>query len=124
MKALSLTVWLTLAAMTGYATFHITFEVERLEAELREANRLTEKAKDEIHHLEAEWSYLNRPDRLAELTKKYLPSWTAPKTGQIIAIDHLSKKITSEKQSAITSPHIAKTQHRSKKPERRRYEKH
>ena len=48
MKALSLTVWLTLAAMTGYAMFHITFQVERLESELRHVNRLSEKGKDEV----------------------------------------------------------------------------
>tara|TARA_B100000989_G_scaffold151068_1_gene112636 strand:- start:115 stop:468 length:354 start_codon:yes stop_codon:yes gene_type:complete len=117
MKALSLTVWLTLAAMTGYAMFHITFEVERLESELRDLNRLSEKGKDEVHHLKAEWSYLNRPDRLSELTRKFLPDWAPPTTDQIIAIDNLSENLADRGKPS-------KTKHRLKKPERRRYAKH
>ena len=123
MKALSLTVWLTLAGMTGYVMFHITFEVERLEAELREVNQLTEKERDEIHHLKAEWSYLNRPDRLSELTSKYLPGWTPPKIDQITRIDQLSEKTSGEAAAAAAkAANIARTEHRSKKPERQRYE--
>lgn len=125
MKALSITVWLTLAAMTGYAMFHITFEVERLEAELRKVNQLTEKERDEIHHLKAEWSYLNRPDRLSELTKKYLPQWTPPKTDQITRIDQLSEKTAgADAAAAKNAAHIANTEHRLKKPERQRYAEH
>jgi len=123
MKALSLTVWLTLAAMTGYAMFHITFEVERLESELREVKRLTKKGKDEVHHLKAEWSYLNRPDRLSELTKKFLPNWAAPKTNQIIAIDNLSENLTNSDKPPKKKLSITKTKHRLEKPERRRYAK-
>jgi hypothetical protein len=125
MKALSLTVCLTLAAMTGYAMFHITFEVERLEAELRDVKKLTAKERDDIHHLRAEWSYLNRPDRLAELAKKLLPGWNVPKTNQITRIDQLSEKIARSKaEAARTTAHIASKEHRLKKPERQRYAEH
>ena len=124
MKALSLTVWLTLAAMTGYAMFHITFQVERLESELRHVNRLSEKGKDEVHHLKAEWSYLNRPDRLSELTRKFLPDWAPPTTDQIIAIDNLSENLANRGKPSKTKSNITKTKHRLKKPERRRYAKH
>lgn len=125
MKALSLTVWLTLATIAGYAMFHITFEVERLEAELRNVIKLTEKEKDEVHHLRAEWSYLNRPNRLAELAKKWLPGWMPPKINQITRMDQLSEKISGSDATAATgAAHIAKTEHRLKKPERQRYAEH
>ena len=122
MKALSLTVWLTLATIAGYAMFHITFEVERLEAELRNVIKLTEKEKDEVHHLRAEWSYLNRPNRLAELAKKWLPGWMPPKINQITRMDQLSEKISGfDAAAAAEAAHIAKTKHHLKKPERQRY---
>ena len=124
MKALSLTVWLTLAAMTGYAMFHITFEVERLESELRDVNRLTERGRDEVHHLKAEWSYLTRPDRLSELTRRFLPDWAAPTTNQIIAIDNLSENLAGKGKPSKPESKTTKTKHRLEKPERRRYAKH
>jgi hypothetical protein len=123
MKAINLSVWLLLAAVSGYAMFHITFEVERLEDRLRDVKKMVKKERDDIHHLKAEWSYLNRPDRLSSLAKKWLPDWTIPKSDQITRIDRLSEKIDQpnarpDVKAAAPASLNTNKEHRPTKPER------
>ena len=40
---------------------------------IRQIRSMTDNAGEAIQLLEAEWTYLNRPDRLARLAKRYLP---------------------------------------------------
>jgi len=64
--------WLALAAFVVFGLFHVKYEVASLEEELGRLNAATLREQNQIHVLEAEWSYLNRPSRLEELAERYL----------------------------------------------------
>jgi len=65
-------IWLVLVLLAAGALFHLKFRVQTLEAEFVALNRKLLASQEAVHVLAAEWSYLNRPARLARLTRKYL----------------------------------------------------
>lgn len=92
MKIFAVIVWFGLACTAGFALFNVTFKVEKLEAELDDLNRQILDDQQSIHILKAEWSYLDRPERLETLVDSYLPEF---KTGNIpmpISIELLPKR--------------------------------
>ncbi len=72
MRWRSTCLWLTLAAMVGFGLFHVSYEVQRLESKLHQLNSEILKEQRQIHVLKAEWSYLNRPERLSALASRHL----------------------------------------------------
>ena len=73
MKTLAIVIWFGLACTAGFALFNITFKVQKLEVELTDLNRQILTDQQSIHILRAEWSYLDRPERLKTLVSNYLP---------------------------------------------------
>lgn len=65
-------VWSCVAAAIGVGLFFIKHEVKEQEARLAELNREIQRNQEAIHVLKAEWSYLNDPARLRQLSEKYL----------------------------------------------------
>jgi hypothetical protein len=65
-------VWLSLAVVAGVGLFHVSYRVQSLEEELARVNRDILHEQESIHVLRAEWSYLNEPQRLAELSRRHL----------------------------------------------------
>lgn len=65
-------VWLCLAIVAGVGLFHVSYRVQSLEEELTQVNRQIVREREAIHVLRAEWSYLNEPTRLADLTRRHL----------------------------------------------------
>ncbi len=63
---------IALAALAGGALFHNAFQVSALEDRLDELNAEIRTERDAIHVLRAEWTHLNQPSRLAELSVRYL----------------------------------------------------
>lgn len=63
---------LILAAGLASVMFAVKYEVQGLEAELTRLNREIETEQRSIHVLRAEWSYLSNPDRLHQLSQRYL----------------------------------------------------
>ena len=74
------------------AMFHITFEVEQLEARLHNLNRAIVREQETTHVLQAEWSYLNRPQRLDFLSRALLPSLAPVEAGQFVTFARLPKR--------------------------------
>ncbi len=72
MRWRSTCLWLALAAVVGFGLFHVKYEVQRLESELHQLNSEILKEQRQIHVLKAEWSYLNRPERLSALASRHL----------------------------------------------------
>jgi len=63
---------MVLAAAAGGALFQVAFEVSELDDELARLNHDIRTDRDAIHVLRAEWSFLNQPERLEELTLRHL----------------------------------------------------
>ncbi|MFH1158994.1 MAG: hypothetical protein V1721_09000 [Pseudomonadota bacterium] len=64
--------WLTLAAFCGTALFHTSQRVHDLREETAALETSIGKEEESIRVLQAEWSALNRPDRLERLAKTWL----------------------------------------------------
>ena len=76
-------VWLALAGLSALALFPITYKVKALEDELAQINRAHAHSQESIRVLRAEWAYLTRPERLADLAGRHLD--LVPMTGAQIA---------------------------------------
>lgn len=61
-----------LAGAVGVGLFFIKHEVKEQEARLSELNAEIQRGQEAIHVLKAEWSYLNDPTRLRQLSERFL----------------------------------------------------
>lgn len=91
MIRLGTALWLLLVAASGYAMFQIKYEVMKLEDEFARINRQIVTSRESTRVLGAEWSFLNQPDRLDRLAKRYL-SLGPIATKQIGSIDTLPRR--------------------------------
>ncbi|MEZ0223228.1 MAG: hypothetical protein ACAH83_01640 [Alphaproteobacteria bacterium] len=64
--------WLALAAICSAVLFHTSQQVTDGRSKLNALNADVRKEDESIRVLQAEWSYLNQPDRLEKLSKQYL----------------------------------------------------
>ena len=90
--------WSLLAALVGFGLFHVKYQVQTLEDRLAKINRAIVREQKQIHVLRAEWTYLDRPERIERLAKKYL-DLAPPKASQIGSIAQLPMR-----DSAATNP--------------------
>ncbi|WP_395022196.1 hypothetical protein [Dongia sp.] len=81
-------VWLALLTMIGVGLYQVELGVLAKESELKQINRQIDANRDATHVLEAEWSYLNDPTRLADLARRYTDLAPATPT-QIAGFDRL-----------------------------------
>ena len=105
MKTFAVVVWFGLAGTAGFALFNVTFKVEKLETELGELNRQILEDQQSIHILKAEWSYLDRPERLEILANNYLPEFKIGNNPTPIRIELLPKRKPME----LVAPNNAHT---------------
>jgi hypothetical protein len=73
-------VWLLLASGIGWGVYQVKYEVQRLETKLVRLNRGIVADQEMIQVLSAEWSYLNQPQNLEALSRKFLE--LEPMTGK------------------------------------------
>jgi len=64
--------WFILAAITGTALFHTSQTVQAKRKELYQLNKQIKSEEEAYRVLAAEWSHLNRPERLELLAAEYL----------------------------------------------------
>jgi hypothetical protein len=91
MIRLGTALWLLLVAASGYAMFHIKYEVMKLEDELTRINRQIVASRESTRVLGAEWSFLNQPDRLARLARRHLDLGPIS-TAQLGTVDSLPRR--------------------------------
>lgn len=72
MNRLAIFAWLVMGGLLAGFVFYVADDVGRVQGELRQVEREILKEQRAIHVMAAEWSYLNRPDRLADLAQRHL----------------------------------------------------
>jgi len=84
----SMPLWLLLATCAGITLFLIKHEVQEREDRLNALHREILADQEAIQVLNAEWSYLNRPDRLERLIREFSENRTANQL-QLTSLDML-----------------------------------
>ena len=69
------------------------YQVKELKSELHDARKEMVRESAQIHILEAEWAYLNRPENLSMLAAHHLPDFGAVKPSQIASLQRIKKSI-------------------------------
>jgi hypothetical protein len=64
--------WLVLGGALATFGFYVSDDVANLEKELQAVERAILEEQRAIHVMTAEWSYLNRPARIADLAERHL----------------------------------------------------
>ena len=72
MTRFSTTLWVVIACAAALGLFYVKHEVQRVEGELIHAERLVKDEQRALRVLKAEWSYLNKPERIADLAQRHL----------------------------------------------------
>ncbi|HCX14159.1 MAG TPA: hypothetical protein DGZ24_02435 [Rhodospirillaceae bacterium] len=85
---ISTLMWLVLIITVGVSMFLLKYKVQALEEELVFKQVQIAKDRDAVRVLEAEWAYLNDPERLQRLSAEYL-GFVSPKSDQIKTISAL-----------------------------------
>ncbi|MCC7260478.1 MAG: hypothetical protein IT567_05555 [Alphaproteobacteria bacterium] len=81
-------VWAVMVVATLYVTYQVKYRVQNIEEDIATTQRAIAAERDSIHVLEAEWSYLNRPDRLSRLSAEY-HGLQRVGVSQIVSVDTL-----------------------------------
>jgi hypothetical protein len=69
---LSSIIWLLLWVIGAFGLYMVKYKVQNIKIEVAAAERQLNDEKKNLHVLNAEWAYLSRPDRLRQLSAKYL----------------------------------------------------
>jgi hypothetical protein len=80
--------WTALIILVGVSLFVLKYKVQALEDELHAKQERIERDRTAIRVLEAEWAYLNDPERLARLSAEHL-GLVPPAPTQVARIDAL-----------------------------------
>ncbi|MBT07194.1 MAG: hypothetical protein CMM32_09845 [Rhodospirillaceae bacterium] len=67
------------------------YQVKELKSELDAARKQLARESGQIHILEAEWAYLNRPENLSSLAAQHLPDFGAVKPSQVASLQTIKK---------------------------------
>lgn len=59
-------------AIAAYALYMVKFSVQNLQRDVAQTSAQLAQEKESLHLLNAEWAYLNRPDRLRRLSDSHL----------------------------------------------------
>ncbi len=85
-----------LLAAASLGLYQIKYRIHSLKQDLTDIRDSVRMEQEAIHVLEAEWAHLNRPQRLARLTTKYLSFLSPVLPSQIVSLDALPLKTDRE----------------------------
>jgi hypothetical protein len=93
----SLTLWLLMATLAGIGLFLVKGEAQHREEKLRALHREILDTQEAIRVLKAEWSYLNQPERIEELARKYL---------DLVPLDRVHMRTIDDLPSPVALPTV------------------
>jgi len=93
--------WFILVVVTGMTNFIVKQTVQNLDDQLTAVQRKTIVEQREIHELSADWTFLNQPELLSDLNKRYLGLAPAAPKQVVASIDGLPLR------PAVPPPQIA-----------------
>lgn len=64
--------WMSLGVLAAFGLYNVKYRVQELKSEVAATETQLREEKKNLHVLTAEWTYLNRPERLRQLSAKYL----------------------------------------------------
>lgn len=91
MTRLAFICWAAAVAITAFLAFRVSVDTQELEARAVKIKGQIVGKLEAIHVLEAEWSYLNQPDRIADLAKRRL-GMTDLSAAHMTGIDELGRQ--------------------------------
>lgn len=103
---LAAVMWAALVIVAGVAIFMVSYRVQDLQSELQAKRADIEHARTSIRVLEAEWAYLNDPDRLRRLSEQHL-GLVAPTASAIATFDRLPIRVGDALPASTAAPEIA-----------------
>jgi len=65
-------IWMACFAVAAFGLYMVKFSVQNLQREVNVAEQQLAAEKESLHLLNAEWAYLNRPERLRALSEAHL----------------------------------------------------
>ncbi len=93
MRTWILIAWAISAILTGVSLYRIAYEVEQMEIELAALQEDIVKSRERTHVLAAEWTYLARPSRIAELSATHLPEFKPVPANRIGRLDDIPQTL-------------------------------
>jgi cell division protein FtsL len=86
----------------AYVIYQVKYESRGLDAEIASLGKRIDEERDALAVLRAEWSLLNRPERIERLAQKYLKLSPA-KPAQLLTVDTVSDRDFDRTRAEITA---------------------
>ena len=87
----------------AYVIYQVKYQARGLDAEIASIGKKIDEERDAIAVLRAEWSLLNRPERIERLAKKYLKLAPA-KPLQLVTVDTVTERDFDRTRVEIAAP--------------------
>jgi len=97
MKPASIILWVIMIGAMSSGLFQLKYAVQEREDQLASLNRDLIASEKAVHVLNAEWSYLNRPDRIARLAARHL-DLVPMAPGQVAAFGMMPPSVAGQRQ--------------------------
>ena len=87
----------------AYVIYQVKYDTRSLDVDIASLSKDIEAERDSVAVLRAEWSLLNRPERIERLAEKYL-DLAPPKPQQMLALDTASPGDLDRASAALAQP--------------------
>lgn len=92
---------IAVTAICAFGLFQVKNNVKNLKKDLVELQRQISSDKESIHVLRAEWAFLNQPERIRELSQRYLGAQYI-KYSQLKGSDQISQILSAGNVAGIS----------------------
>jgi len=99
--------WIAVAFAAGIGNYVVKQTVQRLDDDLTNVRKKIVAEQKQIHDLTAEWTYLNQPELLADLNRRYLGLVPIAPKQERVGIDEIAMRPAPAPQPGVTETQIA-----------------